>query len=258
MQKLDIFAFCVMFFVMSIQQIVESRVSRMKSGRLVTYSDFKDESRTSPQALAKAFQRLVDRGELERHSKGVFYKPKQTRFGKLRPSDSEVLRNLMTADGKFHGYVSGQDVFRLFQMSTQIPSTKTIAIDSAKRRTSLTSFNVRFVQSYVSSFAKEDIVKLQLLDALRFIKKAMDTNPDVIVSKFIEIISNWSERDVRQLVRFGLKYPPSTRALLGAISEQVGYDKYVDIIRGSLNPSTSYTIGLSSGVLPLKANWRIK
>jgi len=48
----------------------------------------------SNQAYFKALSRLVQSGKLVRLEKGKYYKPKTTRFGPIRPSESEIIKAL--------------------------------------------------------------------------------------------------------------------------------------------------------------------
>lgn len=243
---------------MSLQNRVEQKIKRMKPGKLFSYQDFAKEYSESPSALTKAIQRLIEKGALRRQEKGIFYKPQKSRFGELPPSDNEILKKLISKDGKYHGYISGQEVFRIFKMSTQVPSTKTVAIDSAQRKKSLRNFEIQFVQSKIPSFSKEDIPKLQLLDTIRFIKSAMDTRPEIVIKRVIQIVDAWDPRDIKRLVKFALKYNPRTRAIIGAILEKIGYLQLANALHETLNPSTAYLVGINANELPLSKRWNIK
>ena len=59
------------------------------------------------------------------------------------------------------------------------------------------------------------------------------------------------------LNRLSIKYPPSTRALLGVILETI--DKEIDLkkLKSSLNPISTYDLNISDNILPTKKNWNI-
>jgi hypothetical protein len=110
----------------------------------------------------------------------------------------------------------------------------------------------------VKTIQKKDIQKLQLLDALRFIKRAQDISPDEAVQKIATLLKGYSSQEQEDLVRLAKKYTPQTKALLGAILQNQGREDLALSLKGSLNPLTSYKLGLSSDVLPNKEQWSIQ
>jgi predicted transcriptional regulator of viral defense system len=242
---------------MQIQQFIQDKVNRTEPGKLITYQNFSQLYDEYPDAVAKALERLVKKGVLVRQKKGVFYKPEQGRFGALRVKESEILKQLMYVNGRLIGYPSGPEAFRALGISTQVSNTITIATAKARRRTSLNNISIRFIQSKVKTIRRKDIPKLQLLDTLRLIKKGQDISPDEAISKISDILKNYSDQDQKDIVRLAKKYNPRTKALLGAILQDLGLEKIIGPLRNDHNPLTSYNVGLSSEVLPNKDQWAI-
>jgi hypothetical protein len=83
---------------------------------------------------------------------------------------------------------------------------------------------------------------LQLLDAIRYIKKIPDTSIEASCKRFLAIIKNFSDKETNTLVRLALKYPPVTRALLGVLLEQLQQGKTAEPLFKSLNPITKYKL----------------
>ncbi|NDV17801.1 hypothetical protein GO013_00010 [Pseudodesulfovibrio sp. JC047] len=243
---------------MQIYEQVKRKVARLKAGRLITYNDFKELNKESPQALAKTLQRLVENGTLVRQKKGVFYKAKKTRFGELKPTDNEILKSMLLKNGKYTGYLSGLAVYLLFKISTQVPNETTIATPDPSKKKSSNRLAAKYVKSYVKKINKENIYYLQVLDALRFIKKAQDTSPTNVISAMTKIIDSFESAEIKKLTTYALQYPPSTKAMYGAIIDSLGYKTYASIIKESLNPNSKYSIGISSDQLPNKEEWRIQ
>ncbi len=241
---------------MTTYEQIKRKVARLTSGRFITYDDFKEFNRKSPQALAKALQRLVEEGLLVRQQKGVFFKMKKTRFGDLDPTDNKLVNNLLIKNGKYKGYLSGLSVYLLFRISTQVPNTTTIATPDSKKN--IKNKNIKYIKSYVNKINNDNIIYLQMLDALRFIKKAQDTTPDKIISRMAEIINQLEAKEINQLTRYALHYRPSTRALLGAIIEEQGYKQLASALKETLNPNSNYLINISDDILPNKYDWRIR
>ena len=72
------------------------------------------------------------------------------------------------------------------------------------------------------------------------------------------IISDLSEKEKNIMVRLAQKYSPATRALLGALLEEIGNKSYTAIIQKSLNPITKYNFSGVSQMLSNAQKWNIK
>src|ERR1039458_6594270 len=72
----------------AVADTIRRRVENAAPERLWTFRDF-DSLPTS--AVAKSLSRLAKEGVVRRLRKGVYYKPKITRFGTLKPDPTNVL-----------------------------------------------------------------------------------------------------------------------------------------------------------------------
>ena len=81
---------------MVIARLIKEKLSSTPAGVVLTTRDFGVEMRYQP-ALAKALNRLVLQGELQKIAKGKYYIPKKTIFGNLKPADSELVKRLSGA-----------------------------------------------------------------------------------------------------------------------------------------------------------------
>ena len=70
---------------------IENEIKTLKVGTTFKYQQLSIES-NEYSAAAKALERLIDKGIIKRVSTGVFYKPKQTLFGELKPNEEELLK----------------------------------------------------------------------------------------------------------------------------------------------------------------------
>jgi len=242
---------------MKIQQLVQEKIDKLASGRLITYKNIFRLYEDNPSAVAKGMERLVRKGALVRQKPGVFYKPEQGRFGLLPVKETEILRRFMYENGRIIGYLSGPDAFRALGISTQVPGTVTIATFKKRRRIRFNDFTIRFIQSRIKTIKKNDIPKLQLLDALRQIKKAQDVDINDALDKISRILTGYSAEQKERVFLLGKKYNPQTKALLGAILQKTGRNDLAMKLKKDLNPLTSYNIGVSTHVLPNKGEWAI-
>jgi len=103
----------------------------MKEGTTFKYQQLGiDQSEYS--AAAKALERLIKKGVVKRVTTGVFYKPKQSAFGELRPREDELLKPYLFHDGKRIAYITGGSLYNRMGLTTQVP--KTIKVASKVKR----------------------------------------------------------------------------------------------------------------------------
>lgn len=242
---------------MSIQLSIQKKIDRLASGRIITYQNLSGLYQDYPHAVAKGMERLVKQGILIRQKPGVFYKPEQGRFGPLRVKESEILRQFMYENGRLIGYLSGPDAFRALGISTQVSSTITIATTKKRRKIKLEGLSIRFVQSRVKTIQKNDIPKLQLLDVLTRVKKAQGVDVDEALKKVGAILMGYSAEEKERAFQLAKKYGPRTKALMGAILQNIGSNDLALKLKADLNPLSSYNVGVSFNVLPNKVEWSI-
>jgi predicted transcriptional regulator of viral defense system len=76
-------------------------------------------------------KRLADRGVIERFQKGVYYRVKQTVFGKARPSEDILEAQLLTRRGnEIIGYETGFSLMNKLGLTTLVPKKREIATNA--------------------------------------------------------------------------------------------------------------------------------
>ena len=236
---------------------VKKYVESVPPGKIITYQDFAVMQEVKPQALAKALKRLVKQNVLIRQAKGTFYRPKQTVFGPIGPSDEEIIPFLTRKGDRITGLLTGQSMYLKLQISTQVPNILTIATVTPRKKQTVGKLQVQFVRSYVASIKKDDVPLLQLLEALRFVKKAQGCTPDDVLVVVEKKIRKLSPKDLQKLADFAKDYPPMVRALCGCLLEKLQKSEQADLLRNSLNPMTKFNIDISESTLANKNSWGI-
>jgi len=89
---------------------IEQTVNSFRSDYVFTYRDLGLPPESSANVIRK-LNRMADSGVIQRLSKGRFYKPKQTMFGSLKPSQEEVVKDFLEKDGQIIGYLTGNSIF---------------------------------------------------------------------------------------------------------------------------------------------------
>ena len=194
-------------------------IDRLPNGYVFTYADF-DTEVNQKEAVIKALNRMVSSGKISKLSKGKYYKPENTPFGKLFPNQLQVVKDLLEDNGKISGYITGYSIFNQLGLTTQVSNTIQIGKNQIRPNFKRERYTISFVKQK-NTITKENIPLLQLLDAIRYIKKVPDSNIETSCKRFLSIIKDYAEKEIITLIRLALKYPPATRALLGAMLDQV-------------------------------------
>lgn len=240
---------------MKTTEYISSTIDRLPKGYIFTYSNFNVEE-SKKEAVIKALNRLVASGKIAKLSKGKYYKPENTPFGNLQPNQSQVVKDLLEKNGKITGYLTGYSIYNQLGLTTQVSNTIQIGKNQVRPNFKRARYAIAFVKQK-NTITKENIPFLQILDAIRYIKKIPDANIEISCKRFLAIIKNLSETEINTLVRLALKYSPATRALLGALLEQLQIGKKTEILYKSLNPFTKYKMTGVSKVLSTTEKWNI-
>ena len=153
--------------------------------------------------------------------------------------------------------MTGYSVFNRLGLTTQIPNTIQIGTNVRKNKKQRGLFTISFVLQS-NPITKDNIPLLQILDTIRFIKEIPDTTINQSCKRIIAIIQELEEGETNKLLILAEKYPPMARALFGAMVENIyGTNKAVSLWN-TLNPLTTYKIGINEQVLPEIRKWRIE
>jgi len=240
---------------MKISDYISFMIDRLPRGYVFTYSDFITDV-NQKEAVIKALNRMVATGKIAKISKGKFYKPENTPFGKIMPSQTQIVKDLLEEDGKITGYLTGYSIYNQLGLTTQMSNIIQIGKNEIRPKIKRERYTITFIKQK-NIITKENIPLLQLLDAIRYIKKIPDTNIEKSSKRFLAIIKNLSDKEINTLARLALKYPPATRALLGAILDQLQKGKATEILFKSLNPITKYKLTGAAKALSTTKKWNI-
>ena len=130
---------------MTTTEAIKSRIHKLSKGKPFTGSRFlKLGSRT---AVDKTLSRLVEGGEIQRLSRGVFMRPKQSRFiGTVMPEVSEVVQVIAKSHGETI-QVHGAEAARRFKLSTQMPTSPVFYTNGPSRHLHVGSITVKLMHT---------------------------------------------------------------------------------------------------------------
>jgi hypothetical protein len=241
---------------MKTTDIISNSINRFANGYVFTASSFGDEVK-SLDAVRKALNRMADAGKIVRLSKGRFYKPEQSPFGVLPPGPDEVVKDLLECRGRVTGYLTGLSVYNTLKLSTQVGRVVQIGRNEVRPPLRRGVYRIVFLKQK-NRITSENIPLLQLLDCIRTVKRISGTPMEDACVRLRALVAERTEDERRTLVRLAMKYPPSARALLGALlGEPVDSELSVRLME-SLNPLTTFCIPGAGRVLTNAAAWRIR
>jgi hypothetical protein len=230
-------------------------IDRLPKGYIFTYADFTIEV-NKKQAVIKALNRMAAAGKISKLSKGKYYKPENTQFGNLQPNQAQVVKDLLEENGKIIGYLTGYSIYNQLGLTTQVSNTIQIGKNEIRPNFKRERYTISFIKQK-NTITKENIPLLQILDAIRYIKKIPDASNESSCKRFLAILKNLDSKEISTLVRLALKYSPATRALLGALLDEIQLDKTTDSLLKSLNPISKYKLLGASKVLANTEKWNI-
>ena len=241
---------------MNIKKYIELTIDRYPKGYVFTYTDFITEV-TKKEAVIKSLNRMAVSGKISKLSKGKFYKPENTPFGLLLPKQYQIVKDLLEDNGKITGYLTGYSIYNQLGLTTQVSNTIQIGKNVIRPKLTRERYTITFIKQK-NTINKENIPLLQILDAVKNIKIIPDASIESSCKRFLAILKDLSANEISSLVRLALKYPPATRAFLGAMLEQLQQYYLIESLLKSLNPITKYKLTGVSKVLSTTEKWNIE
>lgn len=238
---------------MVIREQVKQAISTLPDGVVVAASDF-DVPRQYRATLIKALNQFEQVGILKRASKGRYYKPRQSQFGELLPSEYEIVKDFLEKDGKTVGYITGTRAFAGLGLTTQISSDILIGTNVSRRPLVRGQYRISFLLQ-PNTILKDDIPFLIVLDALRLVKEIPATTPNDVIAQVLAWMKTYSSSDLQKLLNLSMRYKPYVRAQLGAILDCIGFPS--SQLLETLNPVSRYKLGITSVSLSTSTNWNI-
>ena len=241
---------------MSFAKKITEKIAGFPKGDIFTYADLsiqKDEY----SAASKAIERLIKKEIIKRLSPGVFYKANRTAFGELKPAEEKIITPYLFSRGRRIAYITGLLLYNKMGLTTQVP--RVLSIASRDKRIYISKGNIKATaeKSYVD-VTDENYKFLEFLDVLKDWNKIPDLDRQSGVQILKSRLQRYNEREIEEIIGLALFYPPRVRAFLAALIEDVEKKVSLNRLKESLNPFSTYNLGLSGTLLPTAKKWRIK
>lgn len=232
-----------------IHRLVRQRIER-GGDRLWRLEDFRDLPFT---AVAKALSRLTREGILERLSKGVYYRSRQTTFGKSLPNPAAIQELVSRRKQVFP---SGIAAASLLGFTTQTARRSEVATSALSLPRKLIGTDTVVHARRPEAWTGLSDADAAMLDFLRRGGKTSELSPQDTVRRTLALFSEKGRFE--RLLRIADSEPPRVRALIGAIGEQIGKKPAALVrLRASLNPFSRFDFGVLAG-LPNARDWQAR
>lgn len=207
-----------------------------------------------PAAVSQTLSRMVKEGELERVSKGLYYRPRPTRFGQSRPSRAEIQKILI--DLKSDVSPAGISAANLLGFTNQNAPCGEFATSNNSLPLSLLGSNAKLHTRRPTTWKNLSNIDAALLDFLRSRGKLSELSPTETKKKLLEYFQE--ENRFERLAEIADYEPPRVRAMLGAIGQELRKNPQVlKKLKNSLNPLSRFDFGVLSNLL-YASKWQEK
>lgn len=218
--------------------------------RLWRFDDFPD---VSIAAVAQALSRLTREGKLQRLSKGVYYRPRQTSFGASRPNPSAISQLAARTKPMFP---AGLAAANLLGFTTQSARRRELATSASNLPRKLVGPEAIVHTRRPAAWAGLSDKEAAFLDFLRRRGKGSELTPEETVRRLLALCRK--ELRFERILEAGATEPPRVRAMLGAIAESLGKPpRTLKTLRRSLNPLSRFDFGTLS-ILPHADRWQAR
>ena len=232
------------------RQIAASIRQRIEKGgeRLWRLDDFRD---LPFAAAAQTLSRLAREGVIERLSKGLYYRTRDTAFGKSRPNPANIQKLASKRKAVFPAGVAAANLLGFTTQTARRSEVSTIALSLPRKLVGPdTVIHARRPEAWISLSDRESA----LLDFLRRGGSTGELSSELTIQRTLALLA---ERGCfERLLEVADTEPPRVRALLGALGERLGKkDATLKRLRASLNPYSRFDFGMFAG-LPNARLWQ--
>lgn len=192
-------------------------------------------------AVAQALSRLTRSGFLQRLSKGVYYRARETAFGQSRPNPSAIQK--LASGKKNKMFPAGLAAANLLGFTTQSGKSGEVATSSLSLPRKLIGSDTTVYTRRPEAWGNLSETDAALLDFLRRRGATSELSPTKTISRLLKLMSEKGRFE--RLLKVTATEPPRVRAMLGAIGQELGKrDKTLKPLRVTLNPFTRFDFGV--------------
>jgi len=214
---------------------------------------FEDFAGLPVEAVAQALSRLARAGEIQRLSKGIYYRARHTALGPSLPNPAAMQK---LATGRKTVFPAGLAAANLLGVTTQTGRRGEVATSAGSLPRKLVGKDTVIHTRRPEAWARLSEADAALLDFLRRAGRTSELSAGETIERTLELCRQRGRFE--RLLAVADTEPPRVRALLGAIGEQIGTKPAaLRRLRDSLNPTSRFDFGLLAG-LARAHEWQAK
>ena len=214
---------------------------------------FEDFPGVPASAVAQALSRLARQGELQRLSKGVYYRGRQTALGRSLPNPAAIQR---LAAARTTMFPSGVAAANLLGFTTQAAGRNEVATSALSLPRKLVGSKTLIHTRRPEAWAGLSEAEAALLDFLRRGGRTSELSPEETVRRTVALFRE--PKRFERLLKIAGSEPPRVWAMIGAIGEEIGKKPgALKGLRASLNPLSRFDFGMLTA-LSCAGRWQAK
>ena len=187
----------------------------------------------SEAAFMQAISRLAKSGEIERISKGIYCRPKKSRFGTILPSDQEIVDLFIRHN---NGVIVGYGLYNSLGLTTQV--SRRLNAYSSLVDEQLKQIGHVTVQKYDLEYTDEAKAVIRLMELLHHYREIQDINYSAFLRN-TEALSRQYTQGAFEAVQKAIGYPKRTVAFL---REALNYYQVPNNLNKYLSSLSNYRI----------------
>lgn len=204
---------------MNVAHVVKERIEQYQDSEPILVEEILKDLDHNKDTAYVALNRLAGEGIIENYAKGVYYKPKKSRFGTIGLDKRKLIeKKYLKRDNTVIGYVTGPQVWNEWGMTAQIPNRIWIAQNVRQKKVDQ-DLNVLVIKAK-GDIKDKNIKALQFLDIIDQIHLIQDTDKENVAKRLISVYREKFEvYDRIATFEEVKKYNKKVKVLFGLIAE---------------------------------------
>ncbi len=164
---------------------ITKRIENMHEGQILFISDFSDLN-GNEKVVSRALSAEEKKGNIVRLAKGMYFRPKSTRFGIVYPSVDEMVKAIAHRD-KSKVQPCGMTALNMLGLSTQVPTKYTYLTSGSSRKLKLGDRLIELKRSVPKNFVFKTTLGALLMQALKSLGEKNISKQEIVqISKLID------------------------------------------------------------------------
>ena len=164
---------------------ITKRIENMHEGQILFISDFSDLN-GNEKVVSRALSAEEKKGNIVRLAKGMYLRPKSTRFGIVYPSVDEMVKAIAHRD-KSKVQPCGLTALNMLGLSTQVPTKYTYLTSGSSRKLNLGDRLIELKRSVPKNFVFKTTLGALLMQALKSLGEKNISKQEIVqIRKLID------------------------------------------------------------------------